>query len=66
MFCVMRILKLANGKPSDCDGQFIKSFDADKHNGRGELITTKGQARASRTVGGWIALDVNAGSLPAV
>jgi hypothetical protein len=26
MFCVMRILKLANGEPSDCDGRFIKSF----------------------------------------
>lgn len=48
MATIIRLVGLANGTPTAFDGQYVVSFDPAKHNGRGDLVTSKSRAKARR------------------
>jgi len=48
MACVFRIIGLATGQPSEMDGQFLKSYDPEAFDGRGEATGTNKLREALR------------------
>jgi hypothetical protein len=48
MTCVIQIVGLASGKPSNAAGKYLRAFDPDAHGGRGHVLWTADRSKAMR------------------
>jgi hypothetical protein len=46
MSAIIQILGLASGEPSEADGQYVKSYTPDGHEGAGDLVLTRHRGQA--------------------
>jgi hypothetical protein len=45
---IIQIIGLASGEPSEADGQYVRGYTPDGHDGRGDLVLTRHRGQAKR------------------